>query len=87
MERMEDWHFDYTDADMDAFVWEKLQPCDTLVIGRRSYEGFAAVWPKETGPIADRLHRPASSLLRPFQTPLVARGPTAADAETGQGLP
>lgn len=57
MDRMEDWHFDYVDADdVEAYTWGTLAPCDTLVIGRRSYESFAAVWPAQSGRIADRLN-------------------------------
>lgn len=56
MDRMEDWHFDYTDQSMDDFIWETLEPCDTLLIGRESYESFAATWPGQSGRVADRLN-------------------------------
>jgi len=57
MERMEDWHFDYLDdPDLDSFFWESLATCDTLVLGRRTYEGFAEAWPSGTGEIADKLN-------------------------------
>lgn len=70
MERMQDWHFDYTDDEMEAFSWDTLAPCDTLVLGRHTYEVFAAVWPTRTGRLADRLnemtkHVVSSTLTEP----------------------
>ncbi|SEE51178.1 dihydrofolate reductase family protein [Jiangella alba] len=57
MERMEDWHFDYVgDSDMGDFFGGTLRGCDLLVLGRRTYEGFAATSPQETGEIADKLN-------------------------------
>jgi dihydrofolate reductase len=57
MERMEDWHFDYvTGEDVEAFTWETLEPCDTLVLGRRTYDGFAEAWPGRDGKIANQLN-------------------------------
>jgi dihydrofolate reductase len=56
MERMEDWHFEYADDELDQVVWETLSPCDALVLGRRTYEGFAEAWPGRGGRIADKLN-------------------------------
>lgn len=68
MERMEDWHLDYaSDPDMEEVNREALSSCDTLLIGRRTYDGFAAVWPSESGRVADRLNtmRRSSCRVRP----------------------
>ena len=36
---------------------ELLQSCDTLVMGRRTYESFAAVWPTRSGDsVSDRIN-------------------------------
>jgi dihydrofolate reductase len=36
---------------------ELIQECDALLLGRRTYESFAAVWPTQSGnPVADRIN-------------------------------
>lgn len=57
MERMEDWHFEYAGApEMEELTWRLLEPCDTLVLGRRTYDGFAEAWPGRPGRVAERLN-------------------------------
>jgi len=56
IELMERWHFDYVDGETDALVSELLSTSDAMVMGRRTYQGFAEVWPHETGAIADKLN-------------------------------
>jgi dihydrofolate reductase len=38
-----DWH--NVDEEFSAFALEQLESVDTLVLGRATYEGFAAYWP------------------------------------------
>ena len=42
---MEHWHFDYIDDDTGAIVLEQLQASDAVLMGRATYEAYAAVWP------------------------------------------
>src|SRR4051794_24753208 len=42
---MDSWHFDYVDGESDAFALQQLKASDSLLMGRRTYEGYASAWP------------------------------------------
>ncbi|MFF2557543.1 dihydrofolate reductase family protein [Nocardia sp. NPDC058058] len=42
----QDWHFPYFNDEMGAAVGSQLATADTLLLGRATYEGFAAAWPE-----------------------------------------
>ncbi len=56
MEHMEVWHFDYLSDATDALVTEQIRRCDAALMGRQTYEAYAAVWPNQTGEFAERLN-------------------------------
>jgi len=45
IEAPETWHFPYFDDQMGAVVGELMSESDATLIGRKTYEGFAAYWP------------------------------------------
>lgn len=45
VEAPDQWHFPYFNDEMGQAVWSALSACDTLLLGRVTYEGFAAAWP------------------------------------------
>ena len=40
----------------DKFKMDELQAADTLLLGRVTYDGFAAAWPGRTGEFADKMN-------------------------------
>jgi dihydrofolate reductase len=52
---MDRWHFDYMDAESDAFALEQLQASDAMLMGRRTYDAYAGAWPGRDGEYADRI--------------------------------
>jgi dihydrofolate reductase len=48
MEAPEHWHFPFLSEDMAAYNLERVLVPDVLVLGRVTYDIFAASWPKRT---------------------------------------
>ncbi|MFF9011168.1 dihydrofolate reductase family protein [Streptomyces goshikiensis] len=55
-EAPEQWHFPYLDEEMGAALAGMQAGADTLLMGRLTYEAFAAAWPGRTGPMTDALN-------------------------------
>ncbi|MFI7355469.1 dihydrofolate reductase family protein [Streptomyces avidinii] len=45
VEAPDQWHFPYFNEEMGAAVDATLGTADTLLLGRRTYDGFAGAWP------------------------------------------
>ncbi|MFB4313912.1 dihydrofolate reductase family protein [Actinomadura sp. 21ATH] len=56
VEAPERWHFPYLSEEMGAAVGSMYAEADTLLLGRATYEAFAAVWPRRTGELADAIN-------------------------------
>ncbi|MFC7640410.1 dihydrofolate reductase family protein [Streptosporangium lutulentum] len=51
------WSLDYWSDEAARFAKDQLFSCDGLLMGRVTYEGFAASWPERTGdPFSDRIN-------------------------------
>jgi dihydrofolate reductase len=46
VEAPEEWHFPYFNEEMGAAVGAQITGADTLLLGRKTYEGFADAWPE-----------------------------------------
>lgn len=44
------------DPDFERYAGGMLRSIDDIVIGRRTYDGFAGYWPSATGPDAERMN-------------------------------
>ena len=55
----QEWTFQFRDDTANQFAFEQLMGSDALLLGRRTYEVFAAVWPtmKDEGGFADKMNR------------------------------
>ncbi len=42
------WSGPFFNDEAAQFKWDELQASDALLLGRRTYEGFAAAWPAMT---------------------------------------
>jgi len=58
VEAPQNWHFPYYNDEMFDVVESQLAAADTMLLGRRTYEEFAAYWPnQESGvPLADEIN-------------------------------
>jgi dihydrofolate reductase len=53
---MEAWHFAYTDDEAAQIAAEQLLATDALLMGRKTYEGYAAIWPGREGAYPDKIN-------------------------------
>jgi dihydrofolate reductase len=58
MEAGETWHFPYWNDELEKFAHDQLFAADALLLGRVTYQGFAASWPSITDEqgFADRMN-------------------------------
>jgi dihydrofolate reductase len=62
------WSFDFQSEDTGAYNMAVLEEADAMVLGRKTYEGFAAAWPSRSGdPYSDKFnampkHVPSTTL-------------------------
>jgi dihydrofolate reductase len=54
---MERWHFDFIDDEMHAFTLKQLRDSEAMLMGRRTYESYAAAWPGRDGEYPDGINR------------------------------
>lgn len=51
------WSFDFQSEDTGEYNDAVLRDADVMVLGRKTYEGFAAAWPSRTGdPFSDKFN-------------------------------
>jgi dihydrofolate reductase len=52
------WSFPFFDDQASQFKWQELQASDALLLGRRTYEGFAKAWPTmpNTGEFGEKMN-------------------------------
>ena len=63
--------FKYHDADVTEYLKNLLFEPEALLMGRKTYEGFAQVWPARSGEDADRInHMPKHVASRSLKNPL-----------------
>lgn len=53
IESPEKWSFDYYSDEVGQSIKSRRDDTGTLLLGRRTYEEFAAIWPGQSGEIAD----------------------------------
>jgi dihydrofolate reductase len=75
------WAFDFDRGeDGDKFKLDETLESDVLLLGRTTYDGFAAAWPSRTGDFADKMNQMAKVVVSttlddpPWQNTTVIKG-------------
>ena len=50
------WVFDYMGPEQEQYKLDETLEAGSLLLGRVTYEGFAAAWPERGGPFADKMN-------------------------------
>src|SRR3954465_9232789 len=63
------WTFEYDRGDDgNKFKLDELMDAEVQLLGRVTYEGFAAAWPSREGPCADKLNNDPKVVVSPTLT-------------------
>lgn len=54
---MEKWHFSYVDAEAESLALAQLRDSGALLMGRQTYEVYAATWPDRDGEYPDVINQ------------------------------
>lgn len=99
VDELQDWTIPYNDEAAVAYHTDLLKNSDGLLLGRKTYQIFAAIWPAKSGelPYIDKMNRMAKHVVSTTLTDLgwsnshlvegdVADGVTALKDRPGQDL-
>ncbi|MBO3747583.1 dihydrofolate reductase family protein [Streptosporangiaceae bacterium NEAU-GS5] len=53
---MDVWHFAYVDDESDQITLEQLRSCESMLMGRHTYEIYASAWPGRGNAYADMIN-------------------------------
>jgi dihydrofolate reductase len=85
------WVLEHFIPEHDAYRYQELLEASALLLGRVTYEGFSAAWPKATGEFADRMNAlpkyvVSSTLHEPLEwNASLLKGDLTSEVETLKG--
>lgn len=83
-----DWALPYDDDEFAKYHTELLRSSDGLLLGRKTYEMFAAVWPSRSGesPVADPINSMAKHVVSTTLTDLKWENSHLVEGDVAEGV-
>jgi dihydrofolate reductase len=60
---MDKWHFGYVNDETAQITYDQLASCDAMLMGRKTYDIYAATWPTRDGAYRELIKYVASTTL------------------------
>lgn len=88
VEAPETWHFPYFNDEMGEIVGSQMAGADTMLLGRRTYEEFAAYWADKGGDVAfaDEINATRKLVASRTLTSVEWQNSSLIEGEVGQAL-
>ncbi|HKD97957.1 MAG TPA: dihydrofolate reductase family protein [Micromonosporaceae bacterium] len=88
VEAPERWHFPYVSQELFAAMWAVSAECDTMLLGRNTYENFAGAFADAPAdnPVAAQMNRPAKVVVSATLTELTWAKSTLLDGPVEKGV-
>jgi dihydrofolate reductase len=81
------WSFEVSRGEEgDAFKLDETRNADALLLGRRTYEGFAAAWPSREGEFADKFNSMPKYVVSSTLTEPAWINTTVLDGDLGEAI-
>ncbi|HEY1515269.1 MAG TPA: dihydrofolate reductase family protein [Solirubrobacteraceae bacterium] len=81
------WTFEYERGDDgNQFKVDELMDADVQLLGRKTYEGFAAAWPSRDGPFADKINNGAKYVVSNTLTDPIWQNTTVISGDVVAGV-
>lgn len=86
IESPERWSFDYYCDEVGQSIMARRDTTETLLLGRTMYQEFAAIWPGQTGEVADFMNNTPKLVASTTLTSVDWAGSTLIEGDVAQAL-
>jgi dihydrofolate reductase len=81
------WVFDYLGPEQEQYKSEEVREAESQLLGRVTYEGFAAAWPERKGEFADKMNAmPKYVVSSTLEEPLEWNNSTLIQGDVAEGV-
>jgi dihydrofolate reductase len=81
------WVFDYMSPEQEQYKLEEVLEAEAHLLGRVTYEGFAAAWPERSGEFADKVNSmPKYVVSTTLREPLVWNNSTLLEGDAAEAV-
>jgi dihydrofolate reductase len=86
VESPEQWSFDYYCDEVGQSIKSRRDATETLLLGRQTYQEFAAIWPGQSGEVADFMNNTPKLVVSTSLTSVDWSGATLLEGDVATAL-